>query len=83
MRKSFWFFSAQYYQYTVGAIDTDEWGESLKLARAYIADSGVQQWWYERGGREYSSATLVQFIDQEIEVIKQTRQSNEVDEIEQ
>jgi hypothetical protein len=80
MRKSFWYFSAQYYQYTAGAIDTDEWGESLKLIHTYIADGGVQQWWYERGGRDHSSPSLAKFIDKEIAVINNTRQDIEVDE---
>ena len=79
MRKSFWYFSAQYYQYTTGAIDTDEWTESLQLIRAYIADSGVQQWWYERGGRDHSSPSFIKFIDQEIEGIKDARQTSKVE----
>jgi hypothetical protein len=83
MRKSFWYFSAQHYQFTSGAIDTDEWTESLKLVRAYIADSGVRQWWYQKRGRDHSSPSFIKFIDQEIERIKHAQQTRKVEEDEQ
>ncbi len=68
--RGFWYFSAQYHQYVVGAIGDDEWAESISIIRAYIGHRGVQEWWTDGYGRESFSPSFADFVDEEIAKVK-------------
>ena len=68
--RGFWYFSAQYQQFVVGAIGDEEWAESISIIRAYIAHRGVKEWWTDGHGREYFSPSFADFIDEELTKIK-------------
>ena len=68
--RGFWYFSAQYHQYTLGALGEDEWSESAKIIRNYLAHVGVQEWWLNADGRDYVSPSFADYVDREMESIQ-------------
>jgi hypothetical protein len=74
-RQLSWYYSAQWYQYVSGAIDEDDWWESLFLIRnSWINHPGFQSWWarYRAGANPGFRA----FIDGEITKQEQGSGSN-------
>lgn len=68
--RGFWYLSAQFHQYTLGALGEDEWSESAKIIRSYLAHVGVQEWWLNAGGRSYVSPSFADYVDRELQTIK-------------
>ena len=68
--RGFWYFSAQYHQYTLGALGEDEWSESARIIRSYLAHVGVQDWWFNANGRSYVSPSFADYVDRELKSIK-------------
>jgi len=69
-RRGFWYLSAQYQQYEFGAIEQDEWAESLAVIRAYVRHRGVIDWWENGQGRATSSPSFARLVDDEIAAIR-------------
>jgi len=67
--RGFWYLSAQFHQYTLGALGEDEWSESAKIIRSYLAHEGVQDWWLNADGRSYVSPSFAEYVDRELELI--------------
>lgn len=69
--RGFWYFSAQFHQYTTGALGEDEWSESARIIRNYLTHTGVQDWWHD-GGRSYVSPSFANYVDHELKSIRES-----------
>jgi hypothetical protein len=64
--RGFWYFSAQFHQYKIGALGDDEWSESARIIRSYLRHKGIQDWWYEGDGQSYVSPSFAAYVDGEL-----------------
>ena len=64
--KSFWFLSAQHYQFRVGSLDEGEWHESRAVLHFWLRAPGWREWWEQGGGRSWYSPEFAAFVDSEI-----------------
>jgi len=66
----YWNYSSQFYQYRQGALDEDEWAESLGLIRSsWMEHPGTREWWRDFDRRRVSRA-FGEFIDRQIAEIE-------------
>jgi len=68
--KSFWFLSAQHFQYRRGALDEGEWHESIAVLRWWLRGRGCREWWQKNGGRAWYAPEFVALVDSEIAQIE-------------
>lgn len=71
--RGFWYFSAQFHQFTLGALGEDEWAESAKIIRSYLTHVGVRDWWLNGDGRSYVSPSFAKYVDGELKVVSEKR----------
>ncbi len=68
--KSFWFLSAQHFQYRRGTLDEGEWHESIAVIRWWLRGRGCREWWSKAGGREWYGPGFAAIVDSEISEIE-------------
>jgi hypothetical protein len=66
MRRGFWYLSAQHQQYVLGAIGEDEWNETFSVIKSYLTHRAVIEWWIDGHGRDTSSPSFAELVDNEI-----------------
>ena len=60
--KTFWFYSAAYFQLKKGTLEDDDWREIESMIEFWLDGEGVREWWRRFGPQRFGK-NFVRFVD--------------------
>jgi hypothetical protein len=69
--KAFWLFSANHFQYRIGALSESDWYEPRAVLLYWLRPPGCRVWW-EKLGRESFGPEFREYVDSEIAALNAT-----------